>query len=248
MYLFPRAKPLNVILFLSLFDIENSMLEITSKLSFILRVTCTFRVNEIFWVKDSRHNEKMMEIVDDVSKYLLAPPYLKKYIPFKSTLRKVGLLSPLNVPSHNVKKTLVEGELRLGRKGDFGFNRKIKTKSKVILVLDSIKFNFIPYINIYYDGIRMKFIEFDDIFKFDNIIVASRSGKNPLESMHEIKELYNNRGLTLLIGPPHGRVLNKLGEKYINSSYNFAINQGVMDIRTEEALAYSLSILNLMLS
>ncbi len=248
MYLFPRAKPLNVILFLSSFDIENSMIEITLKLSFILRVTCTFRVNQIFWVKDSKHNEKIIEMINDISEYLLAPPYLKKHIPFKSTLRKAGLLSPLNVPLHSVKKTLVEGELRLGRKGDFGFNRKIKTKSKVILVLDSIKFNFVPYINIYYDGIKMKFIEFNDIFKFNNLIVASRSGKNPLESMHEIKELYNNKGLTLLIGPPHGEVLSKLGENYMYSSYNFAINQGVSDIRTEEALAYSLSILNLMLS
>jgi|BEDMetMinimDraft_2_1075160.scaffolds.fasta_scaffold01221_2 hypothetical protein len=250
MYPFPRYKPLNVALFLSTFDIENSLLEITLKLSFILRVASTFRVSKIYWIEDSSKSKKLKNIVNDLTKYMLLPPYLKKYISIKPHLRKVGMASPLNIPLHAVSRSGIEGEIRLGYKGDFGIInvKKLNTNYNSILILDSLNLDYIPYRNPYYNGVKMNFVKLEKILKLDNLIIASRSGKNPVKNVQEIINLYKKSGITLLIGPPKGNLLYKLGEKYLTKSYNFAINQGVSDIRVEEALAYSLSILNVLLS
>ncbi|MEM0122154.1 MAG: hypothetical protein QXG79_02010, partial [Saccharolobus sp.] len=59
MYPFPRYRSLNVGLFLSIFDVENTLSEITLKLSFILRVAFTFRVSKIYWINDSPISKKL---------------------------------------------------------------------------------------------------------------------------------------------------------------------------------------------
>ncbi|MCH4814929.1 MAG: putative RNA uridine N3 methyltransferase [Saccharolobus sp.] len=248
MFPFPRYKPLNVALFLSIFDIENSLLEITLKLSFILRVTNTFRVNKIYWITDSVNSAKLEKIIKDLTKYALLPPYLKKYVPISRNLKKVGLMSPLAIPYHLIFKQVVEGEIRLGFKGDFGLKKRINSSSKSILITDSLKVGYIDYSGFYYSGVKNEFVDFNKILNFDNLIIASRNGKNPLKAKEELANLYSKYGLTLLIGPPAGNLLQRLGKQYLDKSYNFVIKQGVLDIRAEEALAYSLSILNLLLS
>ncbi|AKA74047.1 hypothetical protein SULI_09060 [Saccharolobus solfataricus] len=248
MFPFPRYKPLNVVLFLSIFDVENSLLEVTLKLSFILRVTTTFRVNKIYWITDSLNSRKLEKIITDITKYALLPPYLKKYVPISRNLKKVGLMSPLGIPYHFIFKQAVEGEIRLGYKGDFGLNKKLNSSSKTILITDSLKAGYIDYRGFYYTGVKNEFIDFKKVFNFDNLIIASRSGKNPLQAKEQLTNLYNKYGLTLMIGPPTGNLLQRLGKQYLDKSYNFVIKQGVSDIRAEEALAYSLSILNLLLS
>ncbi|MEM3225855.1 MAG: putative RNA uridine N3 methyltransferase [Saccharolobus sp.] len=248
MYPFPRHRSLNVGLFLSIFDVENTLSEITLKLSFILRVAFTFRVSKIYWINDSPNSKKLKKIIMDITKYASTPPYLKKYIPINPNLKKVGMMSPLNLFSHIVSKLATEGEIRLGYKGDYGISKKLRSPYNSVLITDSVKIEYTPYISIFYDRINMEFIEFEKIFDLENIIISSRNGKNPLKNMNEIVDLYKKDGLTLIIGPPYGHLLEKLGENFLERAYNFAINQGVSDIRAEEALAYSLAILNILLS
>ncbi|WP_338604823.1 putative RNA uridine N3 methyltransferase [Sulfolobus tengchongensis] len=248
MFPFSRYKPLNVVLFMSTFDIENTLLEITLKLSFILRVTNTFRVNKIYWIKDSPKSERIAKIITEITRYTLSPPYLKKYIPYSKNLKKVGIMEPVTLPSHLIFRQITEGEIRIGHKGDFGINTKLNPDLKAILITDSLKLDYVPYNNLYYNGVKNEFIEFKNIFNFENLIIASRSGKNPLKNMEEIVNLYKRSGLTLVIGQPTGNLLHNLGKQYLEKSYNFVIKQGVSDVRVEEALAYSLSILNLLLS
>lgn len=243
---FPRRKDLNVILFTSIFYADKTLTEITLKTSFIIRTLSIFRVSNLYFIDDLK-DSKVKKTVMDIINYALLPPYLKKKIPLKPTLKKVGLLNPVNIPSHMVEKEAIEGEYRVGDNGNFGLKSKISANSKTILVINSNPLKVIPYDFFpYYNGFKTKFIEQDQISSFDNIIVGSRSGKNPFEEINRIKELYEKRGITLLIGPPQGGVLKNInvGKKYV---YNFVPNQGVKDIRAEEALLISLSILNFIL-
>jgi predicted SPOUT superfamily RNA methylase MTH1 len=112
---------------------------------------------------------------------------------------------------------------------------------------DSIKGSFIQYPMIYYDGFKIHKIRFEKILEKNNLIIGSRNGKNPLKYKEEIISMYEEKGLTLLIGPPEGMLLKKLGEKFLEKSYNFIIKQGVSDVRAEEAIISSLSLLNAIL-
>ena len=243
---FPRRKELNVILFTSIFYTDRSLTEITLKTSFIVRTLSIFRVSSLYFIDDLK-DPKIKRAVIDIINYALLPPYLKKKIPLKPTLKKVGLLNPINIPSHMVEKEAIEGEYRVGENGNFGLKSKISTRANSILIINSNPLKVKPYDFFpYYNGFKTKFIELDQISSFDNIIIGSRSGKNPFEEISKIKELYEKHGITLLIGPPQGGVLKNInvGKEYV---YNFVPNQGVRDVRAEEALLISLSILNYIL-
>ncbi|GAA5420923.1 hypothetical protein Stok01_02891 [Sulfurisphaera tokodaii] len=246
MFPYPRRKELNVILFTSIFSTDKSLTEITLKMSFILRTLTIFRVSKLFWIDDLR-NKYIKRVIIDIINYALKPPYLKKEIKIRKTLSKVGLLNPINIPSHIVEKEAIEGEYRIGSKGFFGLESKINTKSNVILIVNSnpvrIKeYNFYPY----YNGFKFYFLNKNNILgKFENLLIASRSGKDPIKYSSEIKDMYEKKGITLIIGPPSGGLLKQLSD-YIHV-YNFLPNQGVKDIRVEEALISSLSILNFIL-
>ncbi|BFH73489.1 putative RNA uridine N3 methyltransferase [Sulfurisphaera javensis] len=243
---YPRRKDLNIILFTSIFSTEKSLAEITIKLSYIIRILAIFRVSNLYWISDYK-NKKIIDIISDIIDYALLPPYLKKEIPIKKNLKKVGLLNPINIPSHIVSKEPIEGEYRLGKKGIFGLKNKLKTNARIILItntkpLQVKEYTFYPY----YLGFKMHFIDYEKLRDFNNLIIASRSGKNPLEFANEIRSLYEREGISLLIGPPQGGLLKK-EVKSFEHIYNFIPNQGVKDIRAEEALVSSLSILNFIL-
>lgn len=244
---YSRRKDLNVILFLSIFSTERSLSEITLKVSFITRVLTIFRVTNLYWIKDI-NNRKLEKIISDITNYALQPPYLKKDIPLKKSLSKAGLLNPINIPSHIVAKEPIEGEYRIGKKGIFGLKDRIQTKSKIILITDSNTLKFREYnIYPYYNGFKFYFLKIDNLKKFDNLIIGSRSGKDPLAEKNEIKKLYESKGISLLIGPPEGKVLKEFDIQHNEHIYNFIPHQGVKDIRAEEALLSSLSVLNFIL-
>ncbi|NON62162.1 hypothetical protein HLB03_05545, partial [Acidianus sp. DSM 29099] len=62
-----------------------------------------------------------------------------------------------------------------------------------------------------------------------------------------IRDKYEENGLTLLIGPPEGKVLERFGNNSHPLILNFVPKQGVSNVRVEEALSASLSILNMIL-
>ena len=245
-FTFPRRKDLNVILFTSIFSTDKTLTEITIKTSFIVRTLSIFRVSNLYLVndlKDSRVKKTVMDIIN----YALLPPYLKKKVPLKSTLKKAGLINPVNIPSHIVEREAVEGEYRVGKEGEFGFeSRNIKSKSILVINSNPLKvkpYDFFPY----YNGFKTKFIKQDQIFLMNNLVIGSRSGKNPFNEIDKIKKLYENCGISLLIGPPQGGLLKNMNSKKYEYIYNFIPNQGVKDVRAEEALLASLSILNYIL-
>ena len=243
---FPRRKDLNVILFTSIFSTDKTLAEITIKTSFIVRTLSIFRVSNLYLVDDLK-DSRVRKTVTDIINYALLPPYLKKKVPLKTTLKKAGLINPANIPSHIVERETIEGEYRVGENGEFGL-RNIKSKSKSILVINSNPLKVKSYdLFPYYNGFKTRFIGQDQISLMNNLVIGSRSGKNPFNDISKIKELYEKNGISLLIGPPQGGILKNINVLKYEYIYNFIPNQGVKDVRAEEALLASLSILNYIL-
>ncbi|BCU70636.1 putative RNA uridine N3 methyltransferase [Stygiolobus caldivivus] len=248
---FPRRKKLSVVLFLSIFDVESTLAEITIKLSNVLRALAEFRVSEVIWVYEFKEEKKKWNIVRDITEYALTPPYLKKYIPKKDSLSKAGLLQPLNIPSHIITPEFVEGEIRINRKGNIGLAVNKVPKSKYAIVTDSLNkdvcsYPFYPY----YSGFAYKVLSYSKFLekfsKIDNVILGSRSGVNLRTVEDKIKKTYEEKGIYLVIGPPKHGIL----KDFIEFNWlivNFITKQGVKDVRAEEALYASLTLLNFIL-
>lgn len=149
---FPRRKPLEVVLFLSTFSQESSLLEITMKLGTILRYVNIFRVSELTWIVD---RSEFLDIVREITDYAQEVPYLKKFISLKKNLKYVGLLPPMNVPSHVVSKQAVEGEIRKVKDGEAGLGKKVRKRGGYVLVTDSRTIRAVPYENVFYEGPRV---------------------------------------------------------------------------------------------
>ncbi|MCY0849208.1 putative RNA uridine N3 methyltransferase [Sulfuracidifex metallicus] len=254
----PRRKPLNLVLFLSLFD-KRDLRYITEKFSFIMRVSSIFRVNDLIWIDDVK-NKDINKIICELYKYSILPSYLKKDFPIKNELKYAGLLSPVNLPSHPQQALPLEGEVRIGRKGNFGIDVDIPCNDGYSMVIDSIKRRAISYPDFtLYSGATQKIIDEEGFCSAISpfTIVGTRSGNNPLERYFEIKNNYERFGITLIIGPPKGGIIRKVSscngnekkEQYNKIEfYNFIPKQGVRDVRAEEALLSSLSIINMIIN
>ncbi|RLF17612.1 MAG: hypothetical protein DRJ66_00255 [Thermoprotei archaeon] len=82
-----------------------SLREKTEKLGEISRSLTIFRVTKLVLFRRRPDEEKLIR---DILTYHITPPYLRKYIPLKKSLRYVGLLPPLRSPSHAVSKDINE--------------------------------------------------------------------------------------------------------------------------------------------
>ncbi|WP_231112426.1 putative RNA uridine N3 methyltransferase [Stygiolobus azoricus] len=250
---YPRRKKLIVLLFISILDVESSLSEITIKLSYILRTLVEFRVSEVLWIYETEKERKEWRLIKEISDYALTPPYLKKYIPKRNSLSKVGLLQPLNIPSHQVSSEFIEGEIRMGKKGDFGLRCLYDyLDSDYVVVSDSLAKKVKPYpFYPYYKGFTSRLISYQQMLEkvthSDNVIIASRSGANLSQVEDKIREVYEENGLYLVIGPPKHGVLRDLHD-FKGFIVNFIPKQGVKDVRAEEALHASLALLNFILN
>ena len=234
---FPRRKPLEVVLFLSTFSQESSLLEITMKLGTILRYVNIFRVSELTWIVDQ---SKFLDTVREITDYAQEVPYLKKFISLKKNLKYVGLLPPINVPSHVVSKQAVEGEIRKVKNGEVGLGKKVRKRGGYVLVTDSRTIRTVPYENVFYDGPRVRFgRSLDELEKGRFTVVGDRYGENFVKISSLLASKYEESGIRLIIGPPTGLPPSILGYRV-----NFVMNQGVRDVRTEEALSIALAQLN----
>jgi len=94
---------------------EPDLLRITTKLGYIARFASIYRVNNIviYESSSSRRCRKYARIAKTILEYARTPPYLKKRIfPKQTELQYVGLIPPLQLPTHNVGLVPVEGEIR----------------------------------------------------------------------------------------------------------------------------------------
>jgi len=247
----PRRKELRVALPMSTFTVNSGIQQLTQKIGSITRTLAIFRVTDLLLIEDVK-DEGLKEVISGVTEYMTFPPYLKRSIPRKAVLRKVGVLPPLDLPLHPRRKELVEGEIRRAglKKGktELGVDVEIKGGDKYFIITDSLSKKAFPYRGpLPYLGFNLKFVREEWIKGVKNLIIGSRSGKDPMDDIKSLIELYEKSGITLLIGPPRGGLMRSLGGNFLSKAYNFIPNQGVANIRSEEALFSALAILNMIL-
>ncbi len=99
----------------SILSILPSLREKTFIVGVIARVLSIFRVNKLIVYRDKDSRKRDIIIFKEIINYVLTPPYLRRIlIKKKPILRYVGLIRPLQIPSHIVSLKPVEGEYREG--------------------------------------------------------------------------------------------------------------------------------------
>ncbi len=261
-----RKLKLSIAIPASVLGTEPTLLLKTIKASLIARAAAIFRVKEVLVYADPYlENRKDLAVLVDVLKYLVEPPYLKKYVPLKDTLKYVGAVPPLQAEHHPRSRSPRKGEVRLGivvdhtpsgSLVDVGIgtlvevNRRLPRGEKVAVRITSvnpIRCELCKKVDIYtgyevkvYDSLRSIVEE----RKGKELIIAtSRWGKWYLDYENDVlRNVEVKRGVTVLFGAPkHGlhEIASKEGwslEELCDYIFNFVKDQGVWTIRTEEAV------------
>lgn len=234
---------------------ENDPKIKTYKIGLIARACAIFRVEEIIIYRDPKLNES--QFIKDVLEYAETPQYLRKYIPLKPTLKYVGVIPPLKIPSHKPKRLKV-GELREGvvvrvgpdgtRWVDIGVKALAPLRSKAkrgarvtVRVISTNPLVVEEDKPEEYWGYRVRIDELKNVLKRRNVVVTSRRCDVP--KIEDIKR----DDVTFVFGSPvEGvfEIMKRLGIEWKGECWNTIPMQGVETVRLEEAIFATLSILN----
>jgi len=231
------------------------------KLGLIARACAIFRVEEIIVYRDPKLDES--DFIKDVLEYLELPQYLRRHlIPIKPTLRYVGVLPPLRIPSHKPKRLKV-GEVREGvvRRVapdgtcwvDIGLDalallkpkRRLKRGARVTVRVCSKKPLVVEEAEPdEYWGYKVRKAELKDILRRKNVVITSR--RCGVVGLEELRRCVREP-LTLIFGSPEEGVFEiaeRLGLKVDAKCWNTVPMQGVETVRLEEAVLATLAIVN----
>ncbi|ALL01069.1 hypothetical protein Pyrde_1021 [Pyrodictium delaneyi] len=91
---------------------EHGLMLKTIKTGILARILAVFRATRLIVYVDRNDAEKHAKLMEEIIGYMLTAPYLKKKLyPYKPELRYVGILPPLQLPTHGVGGPHV-GEIR----------------------------------------------------------------------------------------------------------------------------------------
>ncbi|MFP3157063.1 MAG: putative RNA uridine N3 methyltransferase [Caldivirga sp.] len=248
--------------------------EAVRKIGYIGRAAAIFRVKNvyIYTFKGSEEPRRALFIKKNLE-YLVTPPYLRKDLfGLDPDLRLAGLLQPLNLPVfghrrgdvkvHEVRVGLVirwDGYYSVVKIGDEMYVKVPKPypiKSLVAVSIDSVidgKFyrgHVVKNANVY-TGYTVSIVKLGELVGMGNLILTGKEGKSIISVMNELRGLINKSGdITVVFGSPRmgvDEILKSegLGDVLRRSLFvNFIPNQGLVTVRTEEAIVAVLSILN----
>ncbi|MEM1578882.1 MAG: putative RNA uridine N3 methyltransferase [Archaeoglobaceae archaeon] len=224
------------------------------KIGIIARALAIFRVEEILIYRDPILDES--ELIREVLEYLETPQYLRKeLIPISESLRFVGVIPPLAIPSHKSKHLKI-GEVREGvvkkvapdgtRWVDIGVDTlaplqstdargarvTVRVVSKTPLLVEKAKAEE-------YWGYKVRKVELEEVLRRKNVIITSRKGRVP-----RIEEV---RAGTLVFGNPREgvfEIMERTGLRKEVEAWNTIPMQGVRSVRLEEAIIATLALVN----
>ncbi|MCE4606491.1 MAG: hypothetical protein F7B59_04070 [Desulfurococcales archaeon] len=241
----------------STISVEPTLELKTLTVSRIARILGLFQVDNAIVYRDERSNINH-RIFCDVLKYVLVPPYLKKYIKKKDTLRKVGIAYPLNLAIHTVLPDLKKDPIRLGwvidagsghARIDVGLDKPLIVETRKgypsdnIVLVDANKHRIIEG-NEYYTGFTVhcpnnsKDLRRIILRINPGAIIGTSVRGTPIEKCLKCKKA--EKRVFFFGGPNRG-----IKSIYKNIEYseivNILENQGTITIRTEEAICITLS-------
>ena len=270
-----RLGRFDVLLPMSLFSEVPSLREKTLKVGYLARVLATFRVSHVVFYADDPDSPDLRNVsfLREVLEYLCTAPYLRRRLyPIKPRLRYAGLLPPLNIPTHpegvgdeeHYREGLVIAggevsviEAGLGRPLRVG--RRYAGGRRVILKVrrrgGRVVFKVVPYdrAGVYY-GYRVVVTRRglgEAVERYSLRIAASRVGDAVYDVEQSLREGLRGSGRTCVaFGSAERGIEDMLGVDGMRRVFSIVVNtipnQGVRTVRTEEALAYTLAILNML--
>jgi len=254
----------------SILSERPSLLSKTEKVGEVVRAASIFKVKTLYIYHDKEDGSLYdMKLFETLVKYLLTPPYLRKYaFPMKNELKYVGLLPPINIPSHIVTK---DDNLRYGlviKKGkesyvETGIGKMVRLNGyrngadgviipvklvKIGSEVVAVKHDFKGYSGMEVERV-IDFGSFIDSLDYESntIIYTSREGAPISKNWMNIHEKMKITGsVMLLFGSPRRGFEDMLDQSYRKRGLwvNIAEDQAVKTIRTEEALLISLGLVN----
>ncbi|MEM0452842.1 MAG: putative RNA uridine N3 methyltransferase [Nitrososphaerota archaeon] len=251
--------------------------EKTLRIGMVARYLAAFRIETLIIYPEELENPmyENAEYIKLIMDYLNTAPYLrKKLFPFSRKLRYVGILPPLNIPTHPEEPTINVHHFReglvvrsdtysiieAGLSKQIKISKKLKKRSKVIVEVEPV--NGKPRFRVYsrrkaevYSGFKTTIVleKLDEIVRsYDLKIATSRLGLDVRSVWKKLEEDLGRCSRVCIVFGASKRGLYEIAklhgidlEKTFNYILNTFPNQGVKTIRTEEAIAYTLSILNL---
>lgn len=249
----------------------------TYKVGLIGRYAALFRANNIVIYNDnsdggSRDDALYMKTILE---YMDTPQYLRKQVfPITPELKNVGILPPLRTPHHPATDEANVGDFRKGlttkrvRKGtmvDIGVGRlalckeklsvnkvlsfRIEKLGKEILIEpdepDSVYWGYkaITSDSNLYDSITMM----KD--KPDLVIGTSKYAPNINSILNEVQaSIQQSNHVAILFGGPYSGINSLINERKLDYEINTVPKQGTETVRTEEAVASTLAILNILIN
>ena len=259
--------------------------EKTAKLGYVARSCSIFGVDQIIiYGDDPDHNQKQdFDTCTDILRFLETPQYLRRRLfSLGPALRFVGILPPLQIPSHNVPRKVRDcapGDLREGvvaaRSGntlnlDVGLESLVECHgalpigTRVTVKLTSIKelageLVDRTKISIYWGyQVRAQKTSLGTMLekeRYDLRIGTSRYGHQLKDVWSKVMGLvHDGRSVLIAFGSPKTGlrdILQREGKKpedVFDVYVNMVPNQETLTVRTEEAVAFSLSTINVMRS
>jgi methyltransferase len=253
----------------SLLEERDSLREKTAKLGSVARACAIYGVDviEIFRGGRGRSDSKLIQ---KVLGYLETPQYLRRRLfPLDEELKFAGLLPPLRIPSHKKKappSSLTPGEFREGVVNpdgtvDVGLDIPLLLQGKgsrqgrvtvKLTSIDPLAGEPVPRSSVpEYWGYSVEAKEPAEVVedrRFALIIATSRYGE-PLRSAKEKvrRAMLESPSIKLIFGSPSSGLSDLLGKDLLEKAtcvLNLFAEQHVQTVRTEEALAAGLNLVN----
>lgn len=98
-FLSKKKKKINIYLPNNLLENEDTDLLKTIKIGILYRIFTMFKIDNIFFYNNEAKKNDLI-LLNETSHYLERAPYLRKYLPRSDFLKFVGVLPPIQSPSH----------------------------------------------------------------------------------------------------------------------------------------------------
>jgi predicted SPOUT superfamily RNA methylase MTH1 len=258
----------------TLLEDHTALREKTVKLGQIARTCAIYGVDVIQIFRDPRGGGET-SLIRKVLEYLETPQYLRKRLyKLDESLRYAGVLPPLRIPSHKPKvpvASLAAGELREGfvlqdgRTVDVGLESHLTlveettaSRRVTVRILSSEPFRgrlVSKFDSTGYWGYSVETKEVDGMlgdpaYRFK--IATSRKGV-PLESAIRTlsQRITGARSVLFIFGSPSRGLFEIIGrdlKERVDLVINLFVEQHVATVRTEEAIAAALSLVNVLIA
>lgn len=264
-----RRRPLHVAVASSILSTEQTLLLKTLRAGAVARLAGIFRVERVVVYRDPDSSTEDQRLLALLLRYLVTPPYLRRRIfPLIPELRYAGALPPLRLPLHDAPReprrgALVAGlveecsggwcRVYLGAMGHGRVPGRYRPGSVLPLrVADPEGPILEPYRGRAYLG-----FEVDESpgglgpvlrrYRGMGWLLLGTSRLGSCLSPDGLASLAQGKpGVLVAFGGPRGEVERDAGGEKFDAIVNTVPGQGARTVRTEEAMAATLAILNLL--